>query len=312
LAWPKRRHDRRERLRRVTSRRIIAFAIRCRPRFGASNVAHGPPRKAWRLLFHLAGAVDFEDNWQRLQQVNVEGTANILWAAQRAGVRRVVVTSSIVAIGGSDRLTLLDETAPWNLESLHIPYVTTKRQAEELALGDGFGDMEVVVVNPSCVIGPDDSGSEFGAICQRFWKGRIPFFFGGGSNFVDVRDVALGHLAAAEHGRSGERYLLTGANASWNDFFVELSRVAPRAIPRLRIPAFFGAWFAACERFVRGGKRGRPSLSPAQAKLMPLYFYFQHNKATRELGFRPRSLRVTLADAYRSWEARQRENHRAG
>jgi dihydroflavonol-4-reductase len=256
-------------------------------------------------LFHLAGAVDFDGNWQRLSQVNVTGTGNVLEAARRAGVRRAVVTSSIVAVGASARPAILDETAAWTLESLHVPYVTTKRHAEDVALGRRFGDLEVVVVNPSCVIGPDDGGSEFGVICQRFWKGRIPFFFGGGTNFVDVRDVALGHLAAAQHGKPGERYLLTGHNISWNDFFLELSRTARRSIPRVRLPAFFGEWFAACEQRVRAGKMSRPNLSPAQAKLMPLYFYFQHSKATRELAFRPRGLEETLADTYRAWQSRR-------
>jgi dihydroflavonol-4-reductase len=253
-------------------------------------------------LFHLAGAVDFNGDWRRLHEVNVEGTINVLRAAQRAGVRRAVVTSSIVAVAGSERPKRLDESAPWNLRSLNIPYVATKREAERQALGERFGDLQVVVVNPSCVIGPDDGGSEFGVICQRFWNGRIPFFFGGGANFVDVRDVALGHLAAAEKGRAGERYLLTGSNVSWHDFFVELSRAAQRVIPRLRLPAIVGEWFARCEHRIR--RRGRPNLTPAQAKMMPMYFYFQHDKAARELGFRPRSFRETVAACYRSWVER--------
>jgi dihydroflavonol-4-reductase len=260
--------------------------------------------KGCDTLFHLAGAVNFDDDWQHLRKINVDGTRNVLEAAQRARVRRVVVTSSIVAVGSCLRPMVLDESASWNLAALQIPYVTTKRQAEELALGSRFGATEVVVVNPSCVLGPDDVGSEFGVICQRFWKGRIPFFFGGGSNFVDVRDVALGHLAAAERGQAGERYLLAGSNVSWRQFFSELARAAKRVIPYIRLPAFVGEWFAACEARFRSGKGSRPNLSPAQAKLMPRYFYVQHNKATRELGFQPRPLRVTLADAYRSWQSR--------
>ncbi len=270
-----------------------------------------PSLEGCEYVFHLAGAVDFKADWRRFHQANVIGTKNVLRAAHRAGVRRTVVTSSIVAVGASAAPALLDESATWNLASHRIPYVTTKRQAEELALGERFGAMDVVVVNPSCVLGPDDAGSEFGVICQRFWKGRIPFFFGGGSNFVDVRDVALGHLAAAERGRAGQRYLLTGENLTWNDFFLELSRTANRSIPRVRLPAFLGEWFATCEDRVRGERSSRPNLSLAQAKLMPLYFFFQHDQATNDIGYRPRVLKETLADTYRTWQSRHEMPRRA-
>lgn len=262
------------------------------------------------LLFHLAGAVDFKGNWQRFHEVNVLGTANILTAARLAGIRRSVVTSSIVAVSGSDRPIVFDESATWNLQSLRVPYVTTKRQAEELALRENFGSVEVVVVNPSCVIGPDDVSSEFGVLCHRFWKGRVPFYFGGGSNFVDVRDVAAGHLAAAQHGQPGERYLLSSTNAAWSEFFMAMAHASGRTIPHLWLPPVVGEWFAACESWARGAKEGRPNLSPDQAKMMPMYFYFCNDKAARVLNYRPRSLAETLADMYASWQTRQRPTRR--
>ena len=277
---------------------LKSIGVDCRPVSLDESESIARSFDGCEYVFHLAGAVDFKADWRRFHQVNVVGAANVLRAAQHAGVRRTVVTSSIVAVGASASPALLDESATWNLASLRIPYVTTKRQAEDLALGERFGAMDVVVVNPSCVLGPGDAGSEFGVICQRFWRGRIPFYFGGGSNFVDVRDVALGHLAAAERGREGHRYLLTGTNLTWNDFFLELSRTANRSIPRVRLPAFLGEWFATCEDRVRGERSSRPNLSPAQARLMPLCFFFQHDKATSELGYRPRGLRETLAAAY--------------
>src|SRR5262249_45753017 len=143
------------------------------------------------FLFHLAGAVDFANDWERFQRVNVDGTRCVIEAARLAGVRRLVHTSSVVAVGASARPGFLDETAHWNLGDLHVPYVTTKHQAERLALAASQAKLEVIVVNPSCVVGPDDfSASEFGTLCRRFWRRRVPFYFGGGNNFVDVRDVA--------------------------------------------------------------------------------------------------------------------------
>src|SRR5262249_32175909 len=162
-------------------------------------------------LFHVAGAVGFGEDWEPFRRANVEGTRNVLAAARAAAVRRVVYTSSIVAIGAGPLPRALDETAAWDLGRLRVPYVTSKGLAEEAALAAAGGGLEVVAVNPASVLGPDDfAGSEFGTLCRRFWRGRIPFHFGGGNNFVDVRDVAEGHLLAAQCGRSGERYLLGG------------------------------------------------------------------------------------------------------
>ncbi len=256
------------------------------------------------IVFHTAGAVDFGDDLAQLRRVNVDGTANVLAAARASGVRRVVFTSSIVAVGASRRPCVLDETSPWTLGPFQVPYVTTKRAAEELALAASGLNLEVVVVNPACVLGPDDyGGSEFGTLCRRFWRGRIPVHFGGGNNYVDVRDVACGHLLVAERGRPGERYILGGHNRSAAAFFADLARAAGRPIFRLQLPDALGPVFAALTGLrSRPGKR--PYLTPGQARLAPLFFYYNTAKAERELGYRARPLRQTLAEAYAFWMRR--------
>jgi dihydroflavonol-4-reductase len=252
------------------------------------------------FVFHLAGAVDFENDWDRFRRVNVEGTRNVLAAARAAGVRRVVHTSSIVAVGATSEPGVLDETAAWDLGSLRVPYVTTKRQAEEEAL-TAVGP-EVVVVNPACVVGPEDYGrSEFGTFCRRFWRGRIPFDFGGGNNFVDVRDAAAGHLLAAERGRPGERYILGGCNRTTTAFFADLARVAGRPIFRLRLPAALGGLVATLNDRFGVWRAARSYLTAGQARLLGLFFYYDCGKAHRELGYRPRSLRASLADSHAFW-----------
>lgn len=279
--------------------RLVAAGVRCVEGSLEEPAALSELAGGCEFLFHVAGAVDFGGDWQRLRRVNVEGTRRVLAAALAGGVHRVVHTSSIVAVGASPQPRSLDETARWNLGPMRVPYVTTKRQAERLALAAN-GKLEVVVVNPGCVVGPDDfAGSEFGTLCRRFWRGRVPICFGGGNNFVDVRDVAEGLLRAAERGRPGQRYLLTGTNRSMTAFFGELSRAAGRTIPRLRLPTAFAPIVAALgERFTR---RGPPALSVAQARLLPYFWYFHCCKARRELGYQPRPLRATLADAYAFW-----------
>jgi dihydroflavonol-4-reductase len=253
------------------------------------------------LLFHLAGAVDFNNDWDHCRKVNVEGTANVLRAAAQAGVGRVIHTSSIVAVGATRRPVRLIESSPWNLDGKRVPYVTTKHEGEQIALTNRGGP-EIVVVNPASVIGPDDhSGSEFGMMCRRFWQGRIPLVFGGGNNFVDVRDVAVGMLKAAEFGRPGERYILGGTNLSYTAFNSELARAAGRTIFRYRLPTFVARLGAAIGDHFKKKRSKRPLLSSAQARLLGLFFYYDCSKARRELGFTTRPLRETLADAYRFW-----------
>ena len=253
------------------------------------------------LVIHVAGAVGFDGAWETYYRVNVQGTRNLLEAARQAGVRRLVHTSSIVAVGASDTAASLDEKARWNLRSQRVPYVTTKRWAEECALAAN-GKLEVVVVNPASVIGPDDfTDSEFGKLCKRFWKGRVPIYFGGGNNYIDVRDVAQGIRLAAERGRPEERYLLTGENRTYHAFFCDLCRTARQTIPRLRLPDALATVIGYVNDHVRRRGTKPPSLSSAQAALLGLYFYFDASKARRELGFGSRPLAQSLADAHAFW-----------
>ncbi|HMC89201.1 MAG TPA: NAD-dependent epimerase/dehydratase family protein [Gemmataceae bacterium] len=254
------------------------------------------------LVFHLAGVVDFHSDWERFRRVNVQGTRHVVAAARAAGARRLIYTSSIVAVGASAEPATLDETCRWNLGTLRIPYVTTKREAEELALSASSGALEVVAVNPASVVGPDDfASSEFGTLCRRFWRGRLPLYFGGGNNFVDVRDVALGHLLAAEHGRAGERYILGGENRTYGAFFADLARVAHKPIFRLRFPNAFASVVAALERGLRGQSPSKPYLTAGQACLLALFFFCTSRKANDQLGYQARPLRQSLRDAHDFW-----------
>lgn len=255
---------------------------------------------------HLASAVDFAGDWGRFRTVNVHGTANVIAAARLAGLKRIVHCSTIAAVGAAQRPIKLNESATWNLGQLRVPYITTKREAEVLALAANDASLQVVVVNPGCVIGPDDfAASEFGVMCRRFWRGNLPIHFGGGNSFVDVRDVAAGIAAACRLGRPAHRYILAGANRSMSAFFTELARAARMPIPRLRLPSALGPIMAHLEQSWSRKSRPRKYLTPAQARLLDWYFYFDSGKAERELGFTRRPLRQTLADAFAYWERRR-------
>lgn len=286
--------------------RLNNSAIPCviAPLDDVSALVHGC--RDCEFLFHCAGAVDFNDHWSAVWKANVSGTANVVTAARKSKVRRVIHTSSIVAVGATLRAQIFDEAHPWTLRRLRVPYVTTKRIAEERALGSNDSALQVIAVNPTCVVGPEDfTGSEFGVLCQRFWKRRIPFHFHGGNNFVDVRDVAWGHILAAEKGVPGQRYILGGVNRTYASFFRDLARVSSRSIFRVQVPWIVGPLLTAIDNRQRRRKARRPYLTDAQLRIMPYFFFASSGRAQRDLGYAPRPFSQTLRDAYAFWMPKQ-------
>jgi dihydroflavonol-4-reductase len=261
------------------------------------------------VVIHAAGVVAV---WgpavARVWPVHVDGTRNLLDALDEGA--RLVHTSSVVAVGASRRREVLSEESPFNLAGVRLEYVRAKRAAEELVLASG---KDVVVVNPGYLIGPEDfERSVMGQLCHRFWRGRAPIAPPGGLNLVDVRDVAVGHLLAAERGARGRRYILGGENLDYRALFHQMADVAgfrPRWIPRLARPIFT---LAAALNEARGRLRGRePYPSLAHARLNRYYWFFSSDRAKRELGYEPRSVRESLADAH-TWFAAREQFHVRG
>src|SRR5262249_39914406 len=150
----------------------------------------------------------------------------------------------------------------FNLEGLRINYVHAKRAAERVAL-EAARDRDVVVVNPSYLLGPGDrEGSIMGRFCLRYWKGRVPLIPPGGYDLVDVRDVALGHLLAAEKGTAGRRYILGGENLSVREFVQVLAQVRGWSRTCLSLPLwpfYVAAWTAELRSLIKN-REPYPSL----------------------------------------------------
>ena len=149
---------------RATSdvRRLMTIGVECKTVSLDDSDAVARTVEGCEFVIHVAGAVGFGNEWEPYYRGNVNVSRHLLDAARRAGVRRFVHTSSICAVGAAETPRLLDETTAWNLRSYRVPYVSTKRWAEEIALAANGKGLEVVVVNPASVIGPDDfTGSEF-------------------------------------------------------------------------------------------------------------------------------------------------------
>jgi dihydroflavonol-4-reductase len=257
------------------------------------------------VIFHTAGVVAvWGTELARLPSVNVVGTQNVLDAAGR--VARVVHTSSVMTIGATRRPEPLTEEDAFDLNALKVDYVHVKRASEHIALEAAARGQDVVVTNPGYLVGPEDyHRSVMGRFCKRFWKGRIPVAPPGGFNLSDVRDVARGHLLAAEHGQAGRRYILGGENRTFPEFMALLAEVAslsPRGLPR--IPCWTLSALAALSEVRSKLTEKEPYPSFQHVRLNRFYWFYRSDRAALELGYRTRPLIETLADTYQ-WHTAQ-------
>jgi dihydroflavonol-4-reductase len=236
-----------------------------------------------------------------LHELHVLGTRAALQGLRQAGVRRVVVasTSGTIAVG-EDPERVYRETDPAPVELIsRWPYYRTKLYAEREALAQNEpGKFEVVVTNPSLLLGPGDLRESSTGDVRRFLEREIPALPSGGLAFVDVRDAACALMAALERGRAGERYLVSAKNLTLAAFFARLSRISGVPAPLLRMPRGRALALGA-HRALTGALRwiGRePPLDEISVEMAQCYWYCDTAKAERELAFRPRDAGETLRD----------------
>lgn len=238
-------------------------------------------------VFHLAALYSFDGKPAELRRVNVDGTRNVLAAARRAGVGRVVHTSTCATCGPvpGRQATELDAPPAWELS---VPYKATKIAAERVAQEAARDGMDVVIVNPTTPVGEGDRRpTPTGAMVRGVAGGRYRAYLGTtGVNLVDVRDVARGHLLAHERGVAGEKYILGGEDMPLRDAFALIARVAGRPRPRVRVP------LAAARAAAAAGLLNRHQVTLAR---LPAYFSWE--KARHELGYEPSPVPPALARA---------------
>jgi dihydroflavonol-4-reductase len=250
------------------------------------------------LVYHLAGIVTItRERYRRLHEVNVEGTRNVITACRAAGVRRLVYTSSVHAFVEPPRGVCIDERTLVDPDQVHFPYSRTKAEATRLVQAAAQDSLDAVVVFPSGVVGPFDfKPSATGRLLMELARGRIKAWVDGGYNFVDVRDVAEGIVAAGRRGRCGEGYVLSGNETSVRDLFQTVAELTGTPAPHLHvnmrllrtlsplIPAYYWA------------TRQQPLFTTMSLEVVCSNCEMSSAKARRELGFSPRPLRDTLAD----------------
>ena len=268
--------------------------------------------------FHVAASYQL---WMRdyapMYQANVAGTRNVLEAAGNAGCSRIVYTSTVGCIGlpkpvwraakisGRPQkpemvLTPTDETAPVSESQMTNHYKRSKFQAEQVALALAQKGLPIVIVNPTAPVGPRDvKPTPTGQVIVDFLNRKLPAYLDTGLNWVHVRDVAVGHVLAAEQGRPGERYILGHAEANWTmqQMLLALAEITGIPVPKLKVPH----WVALAAAHVDEGLSfftGQPPKAPLAGVRMAKYkMWFNPAKAVRELGLPQTPPRQALADA---------------
>lgn len=264
------------------------------------------------FVVHLAALVSFARKDAAASfATNEAGTRRLAALARAAGVRRFLHVSSVVAIGYSEEPEVLDESSPYNLARLRVPYCDSKHAAEQAVLTEVDKGLDAVIVNPSSMFGPGDRRKARNSLLDAAQRRRVPFSPPGGANFADVRDVAAGCRAALERGRTGERYILGGENLTGRQLLATVFAAAGRRPPRLSLPRplveMLAAGAGVLERFVDL----RPPLTAQVLRMASAYFWFSSSKAERELGYRSGPVLAAVEAAYR-WMEEEAKDRRSG
>jgi dihydroflavonol-4-reductase len=219
---------------------------------------------------------------------NVQGTRNVIGAAQAANVRRVIHTSTVGTLGIEEDGPGREDT-PVTLEAMVGPYKRSKFMAEREAVKAAQAGVPVVIVNPSTPIGPlDYKPTPTGRIIVDFLNRRIPAYVDTGLNLVAVEDCAEGHLLAAERGRIGEKYILGGENLTLRQMLQRLSRLSGLPAPRVRLPFAMALGFAfGAEALARAFTHRPPRASLTEVRMARKKMFFDSAKARAELGYEP-------------------------
>jgi dihydroflavonol-4-reductase len=259
-----------------------------------------------RRVFHVAADYRF---WARdpreLYESNVGGTVNVMEACLAEGVERVVHTSTVGTVGLAALPSPCDEQTPLTPGQLTSHYKRSKLEAERAVLACAARGLPVVVVNPSAPVGPwDVKPTPTGRVLVDFARGRMPAFVDTGLNVVHVRDVAEGHLLAAERGRVGERYILGHRNMRLAEILADLAAILGRPAPRVRLPYAF-AWAAgAVSTAVACVTRRPPAVALEAVRMSRRHMFFDAAKAVRDLGLPQTPVRAAFEDALRWFDER--------
>jgi dihydroflavonol-4-reductase len=248
-------------------------------------------------IFHLAGDTSW---WRRHRTrqwaMNTNGVTNVAAVALRHGVRRMVHTSTVDALGYNPAGIADEAWSDFNFGPTYH-YAYSKREGERIALEWNVRGLEVVCLNPGAMLGPFDVTLQYGRLFAELRDGRIPAVPVGGLSVNHVAEVARAHVAAATYGRPGERYICAGHNITYRVLFAGMANAAGAQVPRLDFPP---PLLSAYGWLLQGLSEltGRPpQVDPGMAHYLNCRAWYSSTKAERELSYRIRPLEDAIADA---------------
>ena len=262
-----------------------------------------------KTVFHLAGLVSrHPEDASARYRIHVDGTRTLLQQAARAGVERIVVSSTSGTIGVSENPDeISNEQSPYRLNTVsRWPYYLSKIYQEQAALDISTREkLDVVLVNPSLLLGPGDERGSSTTDVENVIRGRVPLIpSGGGVAFVDARDAAAGCLLAMDKGATRERYILSAANMPLETFLAKIARLAKKAAPRPWIGADLLHSTAKLLDGLANHFGRRPPIDVQSVEMAQYYWYVDNTKAKEDLGFSIREPQQTLVDTVRDLQKR--------
>lgn len=256
------------------------------------------------VVYHLAARISvIGDPDGSVWKTNVDGATTAARAAAEVGVGRFVFTSSVHALRIGEAAGTVDEAAPATTSSRAPVYDRSKATAERFIADIVEDGLDAVIIRPTGIIGPGDHDvSRMGAFLRAIGEGRIPAVTTGGFDWVDVRDVASGMVAAAERGTRGAAYLLGGHFATMRELADLASEIAGARPPRFTIPLAVASVFGRPATLI-ARRTGNP-MAPTSEALDALRSGrpVDHSLARADLGYEPRPLEETLRDFYVWWD----------
>ena len=250
-----------------------------------------------RGIFHLAGVISIMPGPNPfVRRVNVEGTKNVLRAAKERGIGKLIYTSSIHAVKRVED-SVIDETLPYDADNPYGAYDRSKAEATLEVLNAARAGLEAVVACPTGVIGPYDfRGSMMGAVIHDAATAKPTLYVDGAYDFVDVRDVADGLISAAQNGKRGESYILSGRKISVRYLLETVREITGRNFFQMKIPFDLARFAAMFTPMYYGAARATPRFTPYSLEVLRSNANISHAKAARELGYKPRSLYESISD----------------
>ena len=250
-----------------------------------------------RGVFHLAGVISIMPGSNEfVHKVNVDGTRNVIRVAKEMGIQKLVYTSSIHAIKRAED-GVIDETLPYDADNPYGAYDRSKAQATLDVQQAAHSGLEAVIACPTGVIGPYDfRGSMMGHVIRTAAEQKPTLYVDGAYDFVDVRDVADGLIAAAEHGKRGESYILSGQRISVRYLLETVREITGQGFMLMKMPFEMAKWAAQFTPFYYRWTKSSPRFTPYSLEVLRSNSNISHSKATRELGYQPRTLYESIAD----------------